>query len=311
MDCIFIFGHQNPDTDSITSALAYAHLKMKINVKVLPVRLGVLNPETIFVLNYFGIEAPKLKTTGFKGKQVILVDHNEFSQSAEDIEGATILEVIDHHRIANFHTQGPLYYRAEPVGCTATILYKLYKEKSVEIPKKIAGLMLSAILSDTLLLKSPTTTLEDISIAKKLAAIAGLDMENYGLEMLKAGTNLDSYSAKELIKLDAKNFSLHNKKVIVAQINTVSIEDNLKRKAEIMSEIQQKVSSDALGLFAFIITDILNGNSQAIVLGEQKHWFETAFNLPLENDEVFLKGIISRKKQIIPRLTKAVENCHA
>ncbi len=311
MDCIFIFGHQNPDTDSVTSAIAYAHLKMKTNIRVLPVRLGALNPETIFVLNYFGIQSPMLKTTGFKGKQVILVDHNEFSQSAEDIEEATILEVIDHHRIANFYTQGPLYYRAEPVGCTATILYKLYKEKSVEIPKKIAGLMLSAILSDTLLLKSPTTTSEDISIAKKLASIAGLDMENYGLEMLKAGTNLDSYSAKELIKLDAKNFSLDNKKVIVAQINTVSIEDTLKRKAEIMSEIKQKVSLDDLGFFAFIITDILNGNSQAIVLGEQTHWFEKAFNLQLKNDEVFLKGIISRKKQIIPRLTKGVENCHA
>ncbi|MGW8264464.1 DHH family phosphoesterase, partial [Bacillus sp. LR--39] len=164
---------------------------------------------------------------------VILVDHNERQQSIKDIEEVQVLEVIDHHRIANFETAEPLYYRAEPVGCTATILNKMYKENNVKIEKEIAGLMLSAIISDSLLFKSPTCTDQDVAAAKELAEIAGVDAEEYGLNMLKAGADLSKKTVEELISLDAKEFTLGSKKVEIAQVNTVDIEDVKKRQAEL------------------------------------------------------------------------------
>lgn len=151
-----IFGHRNPDTDAITSAIAYAHLKRELGEDVEPVALGEPNPETQFVLSRFGVSAPRVvESVAGEVDEVILVDHNERQQSAPDVDQVKVVEVIDHHRIANFETADPLYYRAEPVGCTATILNKLYKEKNVSIPRHVAGIMLSAIISDTLLLKSP------------------------------------------------------------------------------------------------------------------------------------------------------------
>ncbi|HZG73618.1 MAG TPA: manganese-dependent inorganic pyrophosphatase, partial [Chondromyces sp.] len=188
-----IFGHKNPDTDSICSALVYADLKTKLGEEVEAVRLGSVNEETQFVLNYFKKEAPRqVEKVAGEAETVILVDHNERQQSADDIDSVRILEVIDHHRIANFETADPLYYRAEPVGCTTTILNKIYKEKGIAVEKEIAGLMLSAIISDTLLLKSPTCTQEDVETANELAQIAGVELETYGLDMLKAGADLSS-----------------------------------------------------------------------------------------------------------------------
>ena len=182
-----VFGHKNPDTDTICSAIAYADLKKQLGLDAEPVRLGEVNGETQYALDTFDFEAPRLveKVAG-EAEGVILVDHNERQQSADDIDQVRVLEVIDHHRIANFETSDPLYYRAEPVGCTATILNKIYKENGKEIPKAIAGLMLSAIISDSLLFKSPTCTDQDVAAAKELAEIAGVDAEEYGLEMLKS-----------------------------------------------------------------------------------------------------------------------------
>ena len=177
-----IFGHTNPDTDSICSALAYADLKTKIGVDVEAVRLGSVSGETQFALDAFAMPAPRLvESVATEASQVILVDHNERQQSASDIDKVTIAEVIDHHRIANFETVGPLYYRAEPVGCTSTIVLKMFKESGVAVSPQIGGLMLSAIISDTLLLKSPTCTPEDVAAAHELAAIAGVDLHAYGL----------------------------------------------------------------------------------------------------------------------------------
>ena len=191
MEKVLIFGHKNPDTDTICSAIAYAELKKALGMNAEPVRLGAVNGETQFALDTFKIEAPRLvEKVAEEVNEVILVDHNERQQSADDIEQVRVLEVIDHHRIANFETADPLYYRAEPVGCTATILNKLYKENGVEIKKEIAGLMLSAIISDSLLFKSPTCTEQDVQAAKELAEIAGVDAEVYGLDMLKAGADL-------------------------------------------------------------------------------------------------------------------------
>ena len=253
-----------------------------------------------YVLNYLGIEAPRLITSVEAGQAVVLVDHNEFSQSVDGIENAKIEAVVDHHRIANFQTTEPLYYRAEPVGCTATVLYKKFKEENMVIEKKEAILMISAIVSDTLLFKSPTCTCEDIKACEELAKIAEIDVNTYGLDMLKAGTDLSDFTAEQLINIDSKEFSNGDFKFQVAQVNTACIEDVLTNKEEIENVMQNFINNNNLNLFVFLITDIINSNSQAIALGNNTEVFEKAFNKKLENNTAFLEGVVSRKKQVAP-----------
>ena len=304
---IYIFGHKNPDTDSICSALVKERFNRKLGYeKCVARRLGNLNKETQYVLNYLGIEAPELLEKVEEGQEVILVDHNDFNQSVDGIEGAEIIGVIDHHRIANFRTSEPLYYNARPYGCTCTILYKEYKQRGLEISKEEAILMASAIISDTLLLKSPTTTNNDVKAIEELEKIAGTDIKEYGLEMLKAGTDLDDFTAKELINLDAKNLEKEGTKFVIAQVNTVSIEDVLKRQEEIETEMKKAIEEKELSLFVFAITDILNSNSEIIALGEKSNVIEPAFGKTLENNRAFLEGVVSRKKQLLPNIDKNI-----
>lgn len=304
---ILIFGHKNPDTDTICSSMVKEILNKKNGCeKSKAVRLGNVNKETQYVLNYLGLEAPELIEKVEEGQEVILVDHNEFNQSAEGIENAKILGVIDHHRISNFETSEPLYYTARPYGCTATILYKDFLQKGIEIEKTEAILMASAIISDTLLLKSPTTTDHDRKALEELGKIANINIEEYGLEMLKAGTDLDDFSAEELINLDAKSLDKNGTKFVIAQVNTVSIDDVLKRQKELEEAINKTIAEKGLSLFVFAITDILNSNSEAIVLGEKVDAVEKAFNKKLENNRVFLEGVVSRKKQLVPFIDKNI-----
>lgn len=268
--------------------------------EIIACRLGDLNKETEYALNYFKVEAPILIDSVENGAEVILVDHNEFMQSANNIENAKIMKVVDHHRICGFQTAEPLFYMAEPVGCTSTILYSIYKMNNIEINQTIAGLMLSAIISDTLLLKSPTTTIKDIKAVEELAKIADVNYNNYGLEMLKAGTDLSGYSASELINIDAKCVDMNGNKIKIAQVNTVDIKDVLKNQSEIENSINNEISSENLSLFVFAITDIVNSNSEALVIGNRVDIFEKAFNVKLENNRAFLPGVVSRKKQILP-----------
>ena len=197
MSKTYIFGHKNPDTDSITSSLVMAEFERQMgNSYVVAGRLGEINKETEYALNHIGVEAPVLLNEVEDGANVILVDHCNPQESIDNLENVNILKVVDHHKLT-LTTAYPLFYRAEPVGCTETVLYKMYKENSLEITKEIASLMFSAIASDTLLLKSPTTTDEDREVMKELAEISGLDLEGYGLDMIKAGTDLSSFSIKE------------------------------------------------------------------------------------------------------------------
>ncbi|MCI8352499.1 MAG: manganese-dependent inorganic pyrophosphatase [Clostridia bacterium] len=295
-----IFGHKNPDTDSICSSLVMEKFDRNLGFEVEAVRLGDVNKETAYVLNYLGIEAPRMIASVEEGQAVVLVDHNEFSQSVDGIEKAKIETVVDHHRIANFQTAEPLYYRAEPVGCTSTILYKKFKEENMTIEKKEAVLMLSAIVSDTLLFKSPTCTKEDKIACEELAKIAEIDVNTYGLDMLKAGTDLSDFTPDGLINIDSKEFANGDFKFQVAQVNTACIEDVLKDKTEIENAIQNFINSNGLNLFVFLITDIINSNSQCIVLGNNTEAFEKAFNTKLEDNMAFLEGIVSRKKQVAP-----------
>lgn len=302
-----VFGHKNPDTDAITSAIVYANLKNRTGGSAEAVRLGNPNPETQFVLDHFGISAPRLvETVSNEVEQVILVDHNERQQSVADVDKVEVTEVIDHHRIANFETANPLYYRAEPVGCTATILNKLYKENGVEVSKEMAGLMVSAIVSDTLLLKSPTCTSQDVDAAHELAAKAGVDLNEYGLQMLKAGADLSQKTIAELISLDAKEFQMGSHKVEIAQVNAVDVNDVLVRQAELESALNQVIQEKGLDLFFFVVTDILNNDSVGIALGKAAGAIETAYGVTLAENRAILKGVVSRKKQIVPILTETL-----
>ena len=303
---ILVFGHKNPDTDTICSAIAYAELKGKLGKDVKAVRLGEVNEETKFVLDYFKVEKPEL-IESVSGKEIMLVDHNERTQTADEFEEAKVLELVDHHRISNFNVDEPLYVRMEPVGCTATIILKLFKENNLLPTPTTAGLMLSAIVSDTLLFKSPTCTECDVKAGKELAEIAGVNVEEYGLEMLKAGTALGGKSESELINMDMKIFEVDGSKIGVAQVNTVNEAELLERKEKLLVEINNIIKKEGLKFFIFAITNILSNDSTGIVAGDGNAVIEKAFNEKIDNNLIALKGVVSRKKQIIPPLTKAIQ----
>lgn len=303
---ILVFGHKNPDTDTICSAIAYAELKNKLGKDVKAVRLGEVNEETKYALNYFKVEKPEL-VENVAEKEIILVDHNERTQTADGFEEAKVLELIDHHRISNFNVDEPLYARVEPVGCTATIILKLFKENGLAPSKETAGLMLSAIISDTLLFKSPTCTQCDAKAGKELAEIAGVDLKEYGLEMLKAGTALGDKSEAELLNMDMKIFEIDGTKIGVAQVNTVNEAEVLERKEKLLAEIDNIIAKEGLKFFMLAITNILTNDSTALVSGNGNDVIEKAFGEKVDSNLVTLKGVVSRKKQIIPPLTKAIQ----
>ncbi|TSO26311.1 manganese-dependent inorganic pyrophosphatase [Lactobacillus sp. LL6] len=310
MEKELVFGHQNPDTDAIGTAIAYSYLQNKLGYNTEAVALGEPNDETAYALKTFGFEAPRvIKTAANEVNSVMLVDHNEPQQSVSDIEDVNVSNVVDHHRIMNFNTSKPLYYRAEPVGCTSTIVWKMFNENEVEIPKNLAGLMLSAIISDTLLLKSPTTTADDKEAVDALAKIAGVDYEEYGLRMLKAGANIADKSEEELIDLDAKSFELNGNNVRVAQINVVDLPEAMDRKEAFLKAMSDASEENGYDMFMLLITNILDSDSEALVVGsdDNKATFEKAFGKKLEDSEVKLPGVVSRKKQVVPPLTDAFE----
>lgn len=307
MSKVFVFGHQNPDSDAIGSSYGYAYLKRQLGVDAEAVALGTPNEETAFVLDYFSVDAPRVvESAQSEGvNRVILTDHNEFQQSISDIKEVDVIEVVDHHRVANFETANPLMMRLEPVGSASSIVYRMFKENNVQVPKDVAGLLLSGLISDTLLLKSPTTHASDPAVAAELAEIAGVNLEEYGLAMLKAGTNLSSKSAEELIDIDAKTFELNGNQVRVAQVNTVDIADVLSRQEEIEEAITDSINSNGYSDFVLMITDILNSNSEILTLGSNTDKVENAFDFVLENNHAFLEGAVSRKKQVVPQLTES------
>ena len=299
----FIFGHKSPDSDSITSSIVMTNLEKELgNSEAKAYRLGNINKETEFILNYLDMDAPELLESVEDDANVILVDHNSPAESVDNLENANILKVVDHHKLA-LETSYPLFLRFEPVGCTETILCKLYEENGIEITKEIATLMLSAIISDTLLLESPTTTDDDVTV-EKLAKIANINAEEYGLEMLKAGTDLSSFSIDEILSLDAKQIDFKDVKSIVNQVNTASISDVLEMKEELEAGINKIIEEENLDLFMLLITDIVNSNSQVIALGKDASLVEKAYGVTLEDNTVLLEGVVSRKKQVVPIMTE-------
>lgn len=236
-------------------------------------------------------------------KKVILIDHNEMGQSVEGLERAKILEIVDHHRVAEIHTPDPLFFRAEPVGCTSTIVKKLYDENGKRPSKEVAGIMLSAIISDTLLFKSPTSTKDDQKAAKELAEIAGVDIQEFGLKVLQAGASIEGKDLKEIVDTDMKEFSFGDKKIMVSQFVTVDTDSFVKREDEISEFLEGYCAENEAYAVMFAATNIITEGSQIFAGGTGKDDIKKIFNIFSEKSK-FIPGILSRKKQIIPDLTK-------
>lgn len=239
-------------------------------------------------------------------KKVIQVDHNERGQAIDGIDEAEILEIVDHHRVADIQTIGPVMFRAEPVGCTATIVAKCYKEYDVEIPQDMAGLMLGAIISDTLLFKSPTCTPVDIKIAKELAQIAGVDVEEFGMDMFKAGTSLVGKTVEEIFNQDYKKFSFGDLSVGVAQVNTMDIEGFAPYKQDMLDYMDSVAKKNTMEFAMLLLTDVINATSEVLVAGPHPEYVEEGFNVKLVDQQASLPGVISRKKQVVPVITEAL-----
>lgn len=240
-------------------------------------------------------------------KKVILVDHNEAEQSVEGLEEAEIVEIIDHHKIGTVGTTLPINFRNMPVGSSNTIIYQLYKENNVEIPSNIAGLMLSGIISDTLLLKSPTTTLKDQEAVEELAKIAKIDFEDYGMQMFKAGSSLAGKTKEDILYTDFKNFTIEEKKVGVGQIFTLDIDEIKQDQQEYIDLLNTTAENNDYYIIALFVTDIINNGSYVFYNDKAKDILDSSFNITNLEQGYYLQDCVSRKKQIIPSIMDAME----
>ncbi|MEG1311315.1 MAG: manganese-dependent inorganic pyrophosphatase [Romboutsia sp.] len=301
---LLVFGHKNPDTDSICSSISLSYLKNSLGIDAKPYALGEVRKEAQFVLDYFNVDAPEIldtTKTSIKGLDVVLVDHNEYIQSADGIEDANIVEIVDHHKIGGICTDVPISFRVMPVGCSCTVIYNMYKENNVKIPYHIAGLLLSAILSDTLLFKSPTTTDKDKEACKVLSKIANINIEEYAMDMFKAGTSLDEFTIAEIVNMDFKEFNMSEKRVGIGQVFTLDIDSIFAKKDEFLSYI----NSTDYDMLVLAITDIIKEGSYLIYKADNTI-ISNAFNVNAEQG-VFAEGVVSRKKQLVPNLTTSIK----
>ncbi|MEA3352619.1 MAG: manganese-dependent inorganic pyrophosphatase [Campylobacterota bacterium] len=302
---LYIFGHKIPDSDSIVAAIAMSYLKNKLGSEAIPVRQGEINPESQYILDKFKLEAPELKTS-FAGEEVYLTDFSDIAQAPEDIKEATIVGIVDHHKLGDLTTAAPLEAWIRPVGCTNTIVKEMFDYYEVEIPKNIAGAMMCAILSDTVIFKSPTCTKLDTKITKELAGIAGIeDFKAIGLEMFKVKSAVEGVPVRELVMRDYKNFDMQGKTVGIGQLEVVdlSIFDNMKD--ELLADIQKLKEEEGLDTVLLLLTDIMAMGSEILVASNNNQIIEKAFDVTIEDGKFWLKGCLSRKKQVVPFLEPA------
>ncbi|HRW82898.1 MAG TPA: manganese-dependent inorganic pyrophosphatase [Methanothrix sp.] len=305
-DNVYVVGHKSPDTDSVAAAISYANLKNKLNLPEIyvPAAAGTINSETKFVLDHFGVPVPETITDG-KGKKIVLVDHNEVAQAVDNIKEATLMEVIDHHKIGDVQTASPIFFHNEPVGSTATIISAMYDQYKVPITKEMAGVMISAILSDTVLFKSPTCTEKDKEQVAKLAKITGEDYEKYGIEMLTAKSDISTKTALDIVKGDYKHFDFAGTKAGVGQIEVMDLSVLEPRRKEILDEMEKVRKDEGLSFVLIMLTDVMKEASDLLFVGTPVDKFEKAFDGKIENSSIYKKGVLSRKKQVIPPLEAA------
>jgi len=300
-----VFGHKNPDTDSVCAAIALADLKKKLGEDIAPAVQGELNPESKFVLDKFGVAAPAV-VTSYAGKDVYLVDHSDLTQSPDDLKQANILGIVDHHKLGDVTTGQPLECWIWPVGCTCTVISRMYKYLGVEIPKDIAGIMLCAILSDTVIFKSATCTDEDKAVCAELSEICGeSNLEALGIEMFKVKSAVEGTPIRELVFRDYKDFNMSGKGVGVGQLELVdlSIVDGIK--ADLEKDIRDLKAEKGHHSVLLMLTDIMKEGTELLVASDDESVVEKAFGVAPKDGKAWLPGIMSRKKQIVPDLEKA------
>jgi manganese-dependent inorganic pyrophosphatase len=305
-DNVYVVGHKSPDTDSVAAAISYANLKNQLGLPdiYIPAAAGEINSETKFVLDHFSVPVPETITDA-KGKKIILVDHNEVAQAVDNIKEADLMEVVDHHKIGDIQTGSPIFFHNEPVGSTATIISAMYDQYKIPITREMAGVMISAILSDTVLFKSPTCTEKDKGEVAKLAKIIGEDYEQYGIAMLTAKSDISTKTARDIVKGDYKHFDFAGTKAGVGQIEVMDLSVLEPRKKEILEDMETVRKEEGLSFVLIMLTDVMKEASDLLFVGKPVDKFEKAFEGKMENNSIYKKGVLSRKKQVIPPLEAA------
>lgn len=303
---ILVIGHKNPDADSIISAIALANLKTQQGIPAIPLAQGTPNQETEFVLNACKLDAPSIQTS-VAGQRVILVDHSDYLQAPADITKAAVVGLVDHHKLGGLTTDEPIEVWVFPTGCTSTIIARMYTSAGIPIPREIACGMLGAIISDTLLLSSPTTTQEDRDTSAKLAQIAGVeDIQAFGQKQLQAKSSIEGISAPNLLNQDLKTFDMHGRKVGVAQLELMDLSIVATRKDEFLSAMKI-LKDEGYHSILLMLTDIGKQGTDLLVVSDNIRIIESAFGLKEIGHSVWLPGVVSRKKQVVPVLLKAFE----
>ena len=300
----YIFGHTTPDSDSIVGAISLSYLKNRLGEDTTPTRQGEINPETAFILNRFGFKEPKLKTS-YAGEDVYLIDFMESSQSPKDIDEANILGIVDHHKLGDLKTASPLEMWVRPVGCSNTIVKQMFDYYDIEIPKDLAGMMMCAILSDTVIFKSPTCTKEDTKACKELAKIAEVDdIKALGMEMFTIKSDVLNDTKRDLVLRDFKEFNMSGEKIGIGQLEVVDLSIFDTMKDELFEEMQKIKDENSQHTIVLLLTDIMQEGSQLLVLSDESSKVESAFDVKLEDSQVWLPKVMSRKKQVVPFLEK-------
>ena len=296
----YIFGHTSPDSDSIIGAISLAYLKNELGEDCIATRQGDISAETEFILNKFNGTSPELKTS-VAGEDVYLVDFSDKAQAPKDIMEATILGIVDHHKLGDLTTDTPLECWIRPIGCSNTIVKEMFDYHGVAIPKDLAGMMMCAILSDTVIFKSPTCTNVDTKAVKELAEICAIeDYKTLAMDMFIAKSAVNGASARNLNTRDYKAFEMNGSKVGVNQLEMVDISVLDERKQEIFADMKLMKEEEGLHTMIVLLTDIMKEGSTLLVVSDDESKIESAFNVKLENSEIWLKGVLSRKKQVIP-----------
>lgn len=302
---MYVVGHKIPDSDSICGAIALAYLKNQIGEAAIATRLGDVSPETQFILDTFGFETPELKMS-YAGEEVYIVDHTEKTQAPDDIDEATVVGVVDHHKLGDLTTSTPLECWIRPVGCSNTIIKMMYDFYGVEIPKNIAGLMLGAILSDTVIFKSPTCTTADIKCVEVLAEIAGIeDYKAFGMEMFKVKSAVEGTPARDLVMRDFKDFNMNGNLVGIGQLEVIDLAVFDDIKADLEADIAKLKEEGGRHSVFLLLTDIMKEGSQMLIASDDEGIVERAYGVAPEQSRVWLDGVLSRKKQVVPPLQDA------
>lgn len=298
----YIFGHTNPDSDSIVGAISLTYLKNQLGEDCVATRQGDISPETEFILKRFGGTLPELKTS-YAGENVYLVDFSDLAQAPKDIKEATILGIVDHHKLGDITTDTPLECWIRPIGCSNTVIKEMYDYHKIAIPKDIAGMMMCAILSDTVIFKSPTCTKVDTKAVKELAEICGVeDYKSLAMEMFIAKSAVEGATARNLNTRDYKAFDMNGTKVGIGQLEMVDISVLNDRINELFEDMKLMKQEDGLHTIIILLTDIMKEGSQLLVISDDLSKVENAFKIKIQNNQAWLDGVLSRKKQVIPFL---------